>query len=664
MLTRVLPALALGLFVASAVHADKRLDESLAKAEAQLAKGKQDEAVKILQKAASQAPRGPLAQLALAQMLARLGRLAEAAPAFAEAVQRASAAPSAVRARVLAARSGFALRAGTSQEALAFARQAVEAEAGADTLGALARALARRGDPAARPAAEDAVQAAPDSAEAHLARGDALLAARLGDQAEAAYRRALELRPASVAAGTGLALALALRGNVPQALEAARAATQMDPRFAEAEAALGLATLAQDPRDAKGEAVAAVQQARFLEPGNPLVQMALGRVFERRGQLDRAAATYAEAARLDPSWSAPRIAELDLRRRQGDVDGALTELRALPEELRASGEAQLLLGELLLKPDPRGAKTALDRAVVALPGSAEAQAAHGRAAYDVGELTLAADALGRAVRLDPGNLAYRSSHALLLAYDGRLDEGLSALLELGSAEAQTASALITLGWIYRSFEPPRVAQAVAAYQEALKLEPGNEQAALGVALSYRAGKQWERAVEAYERASTPNRRLEGRALLGIAWCYYRSGDAYKARFYTGLAARAGADVARLRDALGKPVSAVDELDTLADELRSKHAGEQVRAVKGLVRLGRPAVPYLTSALRRRTTSIAAREAIVSGLAGLGTAAGAALPSLDRLIKEGPRRASDPRESERETRLIAAIQEAAGRIRSR
>jgi Flp pilus assembly protein TadD len=65
--------------VAAPARADKKLDEAVTKAEAQLAKGKEDEAVKILQKAAAQAPREPEPLLVLAQVLVRLGKLDEAA---------------------------------------------------------------------------------------------------------------------------------------------------------------------------------------------------------------------------------------------------------------------------------------------------------------------------------------------------------------------------------------------------------------------------------------------------------------------------------------------------------------------------------------------------------------------------------------------------------
>ena len=230
----------------------------------------------------------------------------------------------------------------------------------------------------------------------------------------------------------------------------------------------------------------------------------LGRVFESRGQLDQARTAYGEAAALDPTWPSPRIGVLGVRLRQGDADGVLAALRALPEEFRTTGEAELLLGRVLAqKEEWASAGAAFDRAAALLPGLAEVQALRGDAAYNAGELKPAADAYGRAVELDPANLAYRTSHALHLGYDGRREEAIAALLEVtAKPEGQTPETLMALGGIYRGFEPPRVAEAVAAYEKALKLDPKNGQAALGVARSYRAGRQWARAIAAYERVST------------------------------------------------------------------------------------------------------------------------------------------------------------------
>jgi tetratricopeptide (TPR) repeat protein len=256
---------------AEPARADKKLDEAMAKAEAQLAKGKEDEAVKILQKAAAQAPKDPEPPLVLAQFLARLGKLDDAGASFARASELSASASPAVKARVLVARSSMALRMGGAGEALALAQQALQADGGASSLSALARAQARLGLPAARETAERAVKGGASSAAAHVAQGDALLAARLGREAEAAYKRASEIEPRSALAQGGLARALAAQGKAGPALEAARAATQADPHSGEAQAALALAHLAQDPADKASEAMAAVQQGVILEPKNPLV---------------------------------------------------------------------------------------------------------------------------------------------------------------------------------------------------------------------------------------------------------------------------------------------------------------------------------------------------------------------------------------------------------
>jgi tetratricopeptide (TPR) repeat protein len=323
-----------------------------------------------------------------------------------------------------------------------------------------------------------------------------------------------------------------------------------------------------------------------------------------------------------------------------------------------------------LADDPMGAAAALWGAAAAWPGSAEAQAAYGTAAHEEGSLTAAADALTRAVALEPGNLDYRSRQARYLADDGRLEEAAAALVALGGeAEGKKPPLLLQLGDAYRAFRPPRVKEAVAAYEQALALDPKNGEAALGIARAYRAGKQWQRAADAYERVPAVNKRLEGEAMSGVAWSYLRAGDDYKARFYTGLAVKAGADVTALRAALTSGAGGPDELGELAEDLASRSAAEQVKAVRALLGLGRPAVPALARALGRDGTRLAAREAIVAGLAKLGPAAREALPQLERQVKAGPRAAPASSAAaaeirEREEKLVAAAEAAAAAIRAK
>ena len=289
--------------VAAPARADKKLDEAVAKAEAQLAKGKEDEAVKILQKAAAQAPKDPEPLLALAQVLARLGQAGRGGR-FPRQGRRALGLREPGRAGTRAHRSVVDGPAHGSR-----GRGPGPRPAGRPGRGRRCRAWprwpARRrasAMPAARETAEKAVKSGTSSAAAHVARGDALLAAHLGREAEAAYKRASEIEPRSAAALGGLARALAAQGKAAPALEAARAATQADPRSGEAQAALALAHLAQDPSDKASEAMAAVQQGVILEPRNPLVKFTLGRVFESRGQLAEAA----KQLRAKPVASTPR----------------------------------------------------------------------------------------------------------------------------------------------------------------------------------------------------------------------------------------------------------------------------------------------------------------------------------------------------------------------
>jgi len=130
--------LAVGLLAGPAL-AQSKLDQAIAKAEDQVAKGKPDEAVKTLTKAAAEA--GPEGQVALARLQERVGNLDAAAAAYNQAKSAGAGNPD-----VLAAVANFTLRHGKAQDALAIAKQAVAAGATPAALGAMARAQVRMED--------------------------------------------------------------------------------------------------------------------------------------------------------------------------------------------------------------------------------------------------------------------------------------------------------------------------------------------------------------------------------------------------------------------------------------------------------------------------------------------------------------------------------------
>ena len=102
----------LGL-LSTPVLADKRLDDAVARADDQIAKGKPEEALKTMQKAASQQPTSPEAQLALARIQQRVGSLEDAAATVAKAAQLATG--GAAKAEALAALSSMDLMRSTGK---------------------------------------------------------------------------------------------------------------------------------------------------------------------------------------------------------------------------------------------------------------------------------------------------------------------------------------------------------------------------------------------------------------------------------------------------------------------------------------------------------------------------------------------------------------------
>ena len=117
---RVFAALAAVAFLATVAAAQSKLDQAIAKAEEQVAKGKPEDAVKTLTKAAADA--GAEGQVALGRLQERVGNLDAAAEAYNQAKAAASG-PG--RADILAAVTEFTLRKGKAADVMVLAKEAV-----------------------------------------------------------------------------------------------------------------------------------------------------------------------------------------------------------------------------------------------------------------------------------------------------------------------------------------------------------------------------------------------------------------------------------------------------------------------------------------------------------------------------------------------------------
>ncbi|HEV7500529.1 MAG TPA: tetratricopeptide repeat protein, partial [Vicinamibacteria bacterium] len=396
----------------------------MAKADSLADKGKPDDALKTVQKAAEQA-NTPEAYLALARFQQRLASPEDAQTSVTKAVELSASATPDVKAEALAALSGLDLTRGTGRDALSHADDAVKAApANGNALAAQARAQARVKDgPTALATADKAVQAAPTNALAHEARGEALLAMGRAKDAEAAFRKALEVDPKLTLARTKLATALLAGGNAAAAEEEAKKASDADQKSGEAFAVLGRAILARDPKR-WDDAIAQAQQGAFLNPRDPLVQLTVGQIFEAGNNIDQAALAYGRALAADPGFTPARVANVGVLIRKGQNGPALDDAQKIVQEMPGNAQAQLVLGRLYLrKGDWAGAVGALEQATKLAPDVGEAWARLGTAYQYVHKSPDALAAYKRAVELDPANVDYRTTYGLILGIAGNANEG-------------------------------------------------------------------------------------------------------------------------------------------------------------------------------------------------------------------------------------------------
>ena len=635
--------------LASTARADKRLDEAIAKAEDQVLKGRPEEAVKTVQKAAAQTP-GSEGQVALGNLQAKLGNLEEASAAFAKANQLTAGEAPTIRACTLVAVASYNLSVGTAAAALEAAQKAVEAQATPATLAVLARAQIRSNDgPTALKTADSALAMGATDAVAHEARGIVLAGMGLVNESAAAFRKAIELDPKLTRARAGLAILLASAGKGADAVAEAKRATEADPTSGEAFAALGAAILAENPKK-WGEAIAQAQQGAFLNARSPVVQYVVGKIFEENANLDQAVRAYKKALETDPGYSPARLALVNVRVLQGENEAVLAEAQALVREMPNNGEGRFLLGRALMRAGSYAeALPELERAASLSPGLAEVLALYATAAFFNGKNDLAVSAYKKALDLKPDNVQWRTDYGLFLARDGHYDAAVAELTRVvGLPGYKDAAGWVNLGYVYRTMSPPKVEDSVAAYMKALELDPREEQAALGLGWAYLTSQKYDDSIAAYNKAMEIEPKLAGDSYGGIAWSYFFKKDMAKAREFAAKAKHEGRSVAGLLEqvaayekalisgtadqeramaAAKKAQAAAAAFNALQESLRSRNAGARMRAARDLAVAGGPdAVSTLVWVLAN-DKDWGVKQVVAASLGSMGAAAKPAIPYL-------------------------------------
>jgi hypothetical protein len=200
--------------------------------------------------------------------------------------------------------------------------------------------------------------------------------------------------------------------------------------------------------------------ARDAEPGNPVVLRLLAAAFWQAGDLNAAARTVREWARVETDRPTPERYASRIYEDMGAIDLAAEAAERAAERAPSDASAWERLGRLRLQlGDRAGAIAALERARLAGPtveGLLDLALAY-HLAGDVGAEVSAAEA---ATKMEPGSLRAWSAFAHALARTNRIGECIAACeraLALGDA-GEAAELLQRMS----ALEPPELAKRSAA----------------------------------------------------------------------------------------------------------------------------------------------------------------------------------------------------------
>jgi tetratricopeptide (TPR) repeat protein len=275
----------------------------------------------------------------------------------------------------------------------------------------------------------------PDSKWAHNLIG--LIRQDAGDDAAAidAFRAAIELDADFAVARANLGHALIRGGDLAGARAQFDAIRSDNPRSVRA--AEGYADVAA----ATGDTDAAVKhllEAAEFDPQSPRYFARAGRTLMAAGRSEEATKLLMRSLELDPGYL-PAFAEL----------GAM----------------------YVVRDDYVSAEKIYRDAADYAPNDADAQASHGRIQSILKDWPGALVRYGRAVELEPANAEYRYEYGRTLHSLGRHEEALAAQAEALRLDPADADPHMATGDVYR--DTGRPAEAIVAYRKFLELDKGS-----------------------------------------------------------------------------------------------------------------------------------------------------------------------------------------------
>lgn len=386
--------------------------------------------------------------------------------------------------------------------------------------------IAKNEYPAAIIQLKNALQKQPESGEARLMLGEALLATGDVAGAESELRKASEQAATADKATALLARAMVLQGQHKKVDDTYRK-TQLKDKTAQADLWLAVADarmgLGQNDRareavDAAleaspGHAAALVARARLLASAGKFdeAQAVLAQVLQQHpsdaaalkfqgdllfyglNQPDKALPLYEKALAARPSFHEARAGVVRVHLRMGRLDEAVKTLQQLKAVADGQSPTLLLEGQIaMLQGDLKAARAAAQKLLKKLPDNAWALELAGVIEYQAGALVQAEPLLEKAVSAAPdANLARRTLIQVQLR-KGDVQKALSLLPE-GLDASKDASLLGVAAQAYLVSGNAALAQRY--FEKAATLDPQDPEKKTQLALSKMANGQAEQVLD-------------------------------------------------------------------------------------------------------------------------------------------------------------------------
>ena len=365
-----------------------------------------------------------------------------------------------------------------------------------------------------------------------------------GKASEAAqiYRHMLEEEPDSAWTAYNLALALEAMNDTKGAEDTLHKAIKINPKLAEIQAELGRLKLSEGDLQS---AQKWLKSALNLEPGLADARGNLAMIYAKNGDLISAEKLLRQALEDNPNYKQGHLnlgLILAQENRKPDAEKELDKAVALapqdPATLSTAGKAELQMGQVSegiallrkvvdLAPDLAAAhldlalaladgydlSAALEQtseAVRLAPQSGIAHFYRGRILYDLGRTTEAQPEFETACRLNSSLAEPRYFLALIDSHDGKFQLAAGLLQETVKLQPRNVMAWYMLGQSLQ--QDSETAKAIAAWRQAIAIDPNFSQALFSLARALRSSDRAESAqLMARYLAVQKQRRILDRA---------------------------------------------------------------------------------------------------------------------------------------------------------